>query len=152
MIKPLCDKVLIKMCESEDTTKSGIILSGPDTIKNILISETVKLGKLEAVSNELLAYLTDSKVMKQLSYKEKQHLLNDITNIQNNSRDFIFRVAEMSVKNTFLQEVLKLAEGPKEIVTSTNGEKYITQIDDDTRKQLSEMLRDIVNDRIIEQD
>ncbi len=27
MIKPLCDKVLIKMCESEDTTKSGIILS-----------------------------------------------------------------------------------------------------------------------------
>ena len=27
MIKPLCDKVLIKMCESEETTKSGIILS-----------------------------------------------------------------------------------------------------------------------------
>ena len=28
MIKPLCDKVLIKMCESEDKTPSGIILSG----------------------------------------------------------------------------------------------------------------------------
>ena len=27
MIKPLCDKVLIKMCEAEETTKSGIILS-----------------------------------------------------------------------------------------------------------------------------
>ena len=28
MIKPLADRVLIKMMESEETTKSGIILAG----------------------------------------------------------------------------------------------------------------------------
>ena len=27
MIKPLVDRVLIKMCEAEETTKSGIIFS-----------------------------------------------------------------------------------------------------------------------------
>lgn len=134
---------------NEVSQETNIILSGPDAIKNILINETIKLGKLEAVSNELLAYLTDSKAIKNLSYKEKQHLLGTITDIQNNSRDFIFRVAEMSNKNAFLKEVLKLAEGPKEtIITSANGETYISSIDDETRRDLSELLREVINDRI----
>lgn len=139
----------LKKIEKEDNiTENNIILSGPDVIKNILVNETLKLGKLESVSNELLAYLTDSKVMRQLSYKEKQNLLGMITDIQNNSRDFIFKVAELSNKNTFLKEVLKLAEEPKDIIVSENGETYISQIDDETRKNLSEILINIVNDRV----
>lgn len=43
MIKPLCDKVLIKMCESEDTTKSGIILSASSKEKP-QIAEVIEVG------------------------------------------------------------------------------------------------------------
>ena len=111
--------------EKDKPIENNIVLSGPDAIKNILINETIKLGRLENVSNELLNYLTDSKVIKKLSYKEKQYLFNQISDVQNNSRDFIFKVAELSNKNAFLQEVLKLAEGPKEILVSESGEKYI---------------------------
>lgn len=136
------------MNEQNNIMESNVVLSGPDAIKNILINETLKLGKLEKVSNELLNYLTDSKVIKKLSYKEKQYLFNQINTVQNNSRDFIFRVAELSNKNAFLQEVLKLAEGPKEILVSESGEKYISTIDDETRRNLSEILIDIVNERV----
>ena len=139
---------LQRIKKEDNITENDVILSGPDVIKNILVNETIKLSKLESVSNELLAYLTDSKVMRQLSYKEKQNLLGMITDIQNNSRDFIFKVAELSNKNTFLKEVLKLAEEPKDIIVSENGETYISQIDDETRKNLSEILINIVNDRV----
>lgn len=129
-------------------TESEIVLSGPDAIKNILLNETVKLNRLEVITNELLNYLSDPKSIKKLSYKEKQYLLTTITNIQANSRDFIFKVAEMSAKNTFLQEVLRVAQEPREIITSCNGETYISSIDDETRKNLTEILRDVVNERI----
>ena len=43
MIKPILDKVLIKMCESEDTTKSGIILSANSKEKP-QIAEVVEVG------------------------------------------------------------------------------------------------------------
>lgn len=43
MIKPLCDKVLIKMCEAEDTTKSGIILSANSKEKP-QIAEVIAVG------------------------------------------------------------------------------------------------------------
>ena len=32
-LKPLSDRVVIKMCEAEETTKSGIILTGADKEK-----------------------------------------------------------------------------------------------------------------------
>ena len=139
-----------KIEEADNQIETDIVLSGPDAIKNILVSETIKLSKLQSVSNELLSYLTDSKVIKQLSYKEKQNLFNTISNTENNSRDFIFRVAELANKNAFLQEVLTLAAKPRDqIITSENGETYITTIDDETRRNLSEIIRDVINDRVI---
>lgn len=128
--------------------ETQVVLSGPDAIKNILVNETIKLNRLETITNELLNYLADSRAIKKLSYKEKQYLLTTITNIQANSRDFIFKVAEMSSKNAFLQEVLRVTQEPREIITSSNGETYISSIDDETRKNLTEILRDVVNERI----
>lgn len=132
----------------KDVETSTIITSGPDTIKNILVSETLKLQKLESASSELLSYLTDSKIMKRLSHKDKQSLLTTITSIQTNSRDFILRVAELSNKNKFLQEVLRMAQEPKTIIQSSEGETYISSIDEDTRRDLSELLRDLVHERV----
>lgn len=43
MIKPLVDRVLIKMCEAEETTKSGIILSSGSQEKP-QIAEVIEVG------------------------------------------------------------------------------------------------------------
>ena len=43
MIKPLCDRVLLKMQESEETTKSGIILSSNSKEKP-QIAEIIEVG------------------------------------------------------------------------------------------------------------
>ena len=43
MLKPLADRVIIKMIESEETTKSGIILSGSSKEKP-QIAEVIEVG------------------------------------------------------------------------------------------------------------
>lgn len=43
MIRPVLDRVLIKMCEAEETTKSGIILSSGSQEKP-QIAEVVEVG------------------------------------------------------------------------------------------------------------
>ena len=43
MIKPLCDRVLIKMVEAEETTKSGIILASSAQEKP-QIAEVIEVG------------------------------------------------------------------------------------------------------------
>ena len=50
MIKPLNDKVLIKMIEAEETTKSGIILSAGSQEKP-QIAEVVEVGPGEVDEN-----------------------------------------------------------------------------------------------------
>ncbi len=51
MIKPLCDKILIKMCESEDKTKSGIILSANSKEKP-QVAEVIAVGPGGKVDGE----------------------------------------------------------------------------------------------------
>lgn len=141
------NEYLNKKNEVPEKVETGIILSGPDTIKNILINEVVKLDKLEQVSAELINYLTDSREMRKLSRKEQQSLLRDIVAIQTNSRDFIFKVAELSSKNEFLKKVLDLAAGPKEVVISENGEVFESSVSEEDKKKLAELLRDMLNDQ-----
>ena len=43
MLKPLSDRVVLKMCESEETTKSGIILA-PDAKEKPQIAEVIEVG------------------------------------------------------------------------------------------------------------
>ena len=43
MLKPLADRVIIKMVESEETTKSGIILAGNSKEKP-QIAEVIEVG------------------------------------------------------------------------------------------------------------
>ena len=57
-IKPLCDRVVIKMTEAEETTKSGIILAGNATEKPV-IAEVVAVGPGGVVDgNQVEMYLT----------------------------------------------------------------------------------------------
>ena len=52
MIKPLNDRVLIKMKENEETTKSGIILAGASKEKP-QIAEVVEVGPGEKIDGKL---------------------------------------------------------------------------------------------------
>ena len=52
MIKPLSDRVLIKMKENEETTKSGIILAGNSKEKP-QIAEVIEVGPGEKKDGEL---------------------------------------------------------------------------------------------------
>ena len=52
MIKPLGDRVLIKMKEAEETTKSGIILASKSQEKP-QIAEVIEVGPGEKVDNKI---------------------------------------------------------------------------------------------------
>jgi len=52
MIKPLSDRVLIKMKENEETTKSGIILAG-NAQEKTQIAEVIEVGPGKKVDGEL---------------------------------------------------------------------------------------------------
>ena len=52
MIKPLSDRVLIKMKESEETTKSGIILSSGSKEKP-QIAEVIEVGPGEKIDGKV---------------------------------------------------------------------------------------------------
>ena len=52
MIKPLSDRVLIKMKENEETTKSGIILAGASKEKP-QVAEVIEVGPGEKIKGEL---------------------------------------------------------------------------------------------------
>ena len=56
-IKPLCDRVVIKMTEAEETTKSGIILAGNAKEKPV-VAEVVEVGPVGMVDgNQVDMYL-----------------------------------------------------------------------------------------------
>ena len=52
MLKPLSDRVVIKMIESEETTKSGIILAG-NAQEKPQIAEVVEVGPGKEVEGKL---------------------------------------------------------------------------------------------------
>lgn len=52
MIKPLGDRVLIKMKEAEETTKSGIILTSKSQEKP-QIAEVIEVGQGEKINDKL---------------------------------------------------------------------------------------------------
>ena len=54
MIKPLSDRVLIKMKEKEETTKSGIILAG-EAKEKPQIAEVIEVGPGKIVDGKLQA-------------------------------------------------------------------------------------------------
>lgn len=144
------NKLLDKIKETKPTENS-IVLQGPDTIKNIVEYETQKLAFLEQVNGALLAQITDPKMINKLSYKEKQRLLKFLCEIQNDSRDFILNVASLCQKNQFLSQILNMTSYETVTVTSDNGETFQSVITEDRRKELTEMLRDAINDRVRQQ-
>ena len=82
MIKPLSDRVLIKMKECEETTKSGIILSGGSKEKP-QIAEVVEVGpgeKIDGTLQEMYVKKGDSIIVSkyagtEVKYEGKEYLI-----------------------------------------------------------------------------
>ncbi len=75
MIKPLADRVLIKMKEGEEKTQSGIILSG-DTKEKPQIAEVIAVGpweKIEGVLQEMYVKPGDNVVINKYSGTEVKY-------------------------------------------------------------------------------
>ncbi len=75
MIKPLCDKVLIKMCESENTTESGIILPA-NTKDNPQIAEVIAVGpggKVDGETVEMNVKVKDKVIVSKYSGTEVKY-------------------------------------------------------------------------------
>lgn len=126
-------------------SETKVILNSPDTIKNIVVSEIIDIAKLDKISDELITYL--SKDLKKQSRKDQQSFLRDVEWIKSNKRDFIFKVAQETTKNQFLNKIFELASEPKQTVISENGEIFESSITNETRIHLSELITDILNEK-----
>lgn len=75
MLKPLCDRVIVKMCEAEETTKSGIILSSGSQEKP-QIAEVVEVGpggKIDGNEVEMVVKKGDKVVINKYSGTEVKY-------------------------------------------------------------------------------
>ena len=82
MIKPLADRVLIKMKEGEDTTKSGIILSSASKEKS-QIAEIIAVGpggNVEGNNIEMYVKIGDKVIINkyagtEVKFEEEEYLI-----------------------------------------------------------------------------
>ena len=82
MIKPLADRVLIKMKESEETTKSGIILSSSEKEKS-QVAEVIAVGpggNVEGNNVEMFVKEKDNVIVSKYSgteikYEDEEYLI-----------------------------------------------------------------------------
>lgn len=134
----------LKKYEVEPVETNNIPLSSPDTIKNIVVSEIIDIGKLDKISDELITYL--SKDLKKQSRKDQQSFLRDVEMIKANKRDFVFKVAQEVNKNDFLNKIFTLASQPSETVIAEDGTVFESGVTEETRQELQKLLVDMVNE------
>ena len=93
MLKPLSDRVVIKMLESEETTKSGIILA-PNSEEKPQIAEVVEVGPGREVDGKLEKMLVkkgDKVVVNKYAGTEVKYEGEDYTIVK---QDDILAIAE----------------------------------------------------------
>ncbi len=93
MLKPLSDRVVIKMLESEETTKSGIILA-PNSKEKPQIAEVVEVGPGREVDGKLEKMLVkkgDKVVVNKYAGTEVKYEGEDYTIVR---QDDILAIAE----------------------------------------------------------
>ena len=124
---------------------NSVILDAPETVKNIVVSEIIDIGRLDKISDELITYL--SKDLKRQSRKDQQSLLRDVEMVKANKRDFVFNVAKEMNKNEFLERIFAAATTPTEQVIAEDGVVFESPITDDQRLELQKLLVDMINDK-----
>ena len=93
MLKPLSDRVVIKMLESEETTKSGIILSG-NAKEKPQIAEDIEVGpgkEIEGKLSKMLVKKGDKVVVNKYAGTEIKYEGQDLIIVK---QDDILAIAE----------------------------------------------------------
>ena len=93
MLKPLSDRVVIKMLESEETTKSGIILSG-NAKEKPQIAEVIEVGpgkEIEGNLSKMLVKKGDKVVVNKYAGTEIKYKGQDLIIVK---QDDILAIAE----------------------------------------------------------
>ncbi len=93
MLKPLSDRVVIKMLESEETTKSGIILSG-NAKEKPQIAEVIEVGpgkEIEGNLSKMLVKKGDKVVVNKYAGTEIKYEGQDLIIVK---QDDILAIAE----------------------------------------------------------
>ena len=93
MLKPLSDRVVIKMLESEETTKSGIILSG-NAKEKPQIAEVIEVGpgkEIEWKLSKMLVKKGDKVVVNKYAGTEIKYEGQDLIIVK---QDDILAIAE----------------------------------------------------------
>ena len=93
MLKPLSDRVVIKMLESEETTKSGIILSG-NAKEKPQIAEVIEVGpgkEIEGKLSKMLVQKGDKVVVNKYAGTEIKYEGQDLIIVK---QDDILAIAE----------------------------------------------------------
>lgn len=75
MLKPLADRVVVKMCEAQETTKSGIILAG-DAKEKPQIAEVVAIGPgglVDGKEVEMVVKVSDKVILSKYSGTEVKY-------------------------------------------------------------------------------
>lgn len=93
MLKPLSDRVVIKMLESEETTKSGIILSG-NAQEKPQIAEVIEVGpgkEIDGKLNKMLVQKGDKVVVNKYAGTEIKYEGQDLIIVK---QDDILAIAE----------------------------------------------------------
>lgn len=125
--------------------QDNYVINAPDSIKNIVVSEIIDIGRLDKISDELITYL--SKDLKRQSRKDQQSLLRDVEMVKANKRDFVFNVAKEMNKNEFLEKIFQAATQPTETVIAEDGTVFESTITEEQRAELQKLLVDMVNDK-----
>lgn len=138
------DKVNNFLANLEETSETDVVLNGSEVVKNIVVSEIMDINRLSQLSKELLTCL--SKDIKRLSRKEQQSFWRDVEAVNARKEDFVFKIAQETNKNEFMNKIFNMAAQPKEKVISENGEVFESSVSNETRNQLTALLVDMLND------
>ena len=138
------DKVNNFLSNLEETSETDVVLNGSEVVKNIVVSEIMDINRLSQLSKELLTCL--SKDIKRLSRKEQQSFWRDVEAVNARKEDFVFKIAQETNKNEFMNKIFNMAAQPKEKVISENGEVFESSVSNETRNQLTALLVDMLND------
>ena len=129
------------------TNPQDIIYTGDsDVLKSMFLGEHQKMSYLRNINWQLLKSLTDPKRLASLTEKERFQFLSFFNQMEKESRNFELAVMELCAKNSWAEKLFKLQEQeekPTEVKTT-----YVPEISEERRKELTEMLRDKINETV----
>lgn len=119
--------------------------NGQDVLQSMILGEHQKLNYLRNINWQLIKSLTNPKRFASLSEKEQIQFLNIFSQLEKDSKHFELAVLELCAKNAWAEKLFRTQE-PEEVIEAKPV--YVPEITEERRKELTEMLRDKINETV----